>query len=395
MASRETISAGRLAWLRGQIGGWRADGLIGHAEGEAIEARCAGALRARAARTVLLIGAALFGIGLIGVVAANLDVDEIGPLVRSLLIALVWLTLAGLAEVVRHLGTAASLANPIALLAAIAYGATIFQVTQSLQVPAFEPALILVWAVGSLVYAYATRHSGPLVLGVGALAGWYVWELAERADVAAAIVLGMALGAPLAAAVAALHEGTALAHFTGAWRFAAALLGLAAFGVLAIGPVEDSSVPGALAYAAIAVVVVALLAAVRGDGRQRIEIAGALVAAAAAVALVAFAPETGRELFLFEGGATDGGSSSVVAHALVSLGLFFVYAAAIAYLGQINGATALTGVGIAAIVLFFITQAFALTLALGSTAWLLLGVGVLLAACGVLADLLHRRRARA
>jgi hypothetical protein len=37
----------------------------------------------RAARTVLLIGAALFGVGLIGVVAANLDIEEIEPLARS------------------------------------------------------------------------------------------------------------------------------------------------------------------------------------------------------------------------------------------------------------------------------------------------------------------------
>lgn len=368
------------------------DGLVGHAEGQAIEAHCSNALRARAARTVLLIGAALFGVGIIGVVAANLDVDEIGPLVRSLLVALVWLALAVLAEAVRDRGTAASLANPIALLAAIAYGATIFQVTQSLQVPAFEPALILAWALGSLVYAYATRHSGPLVLGVGALAGWYVWELAERADVGAAIVLGLALAAPLAAAVAALHEGTARAHFTGPWRFAAALLGLAAFGVLAIGPLEDSSVPGSIVFVAIPVVVVSLLAAVRGDGRQRVEIVGALLAAAGAITLVALTPEAGRDVFLFDG-ATDGARSSVVAHALVALGLFLVYAAAIAYLGTINGAWALTGVGIGAILLFFISQAVALTLSLGSTAWLLLGVGVLLAACGVLADLLHRRRA--
>jgi len=140
-----------------------------------------------------------------------------------------------------------------------------------------------------------TRHSGPLVLGGGALVGWYVWERAERADVTAAIVLGLALGTPLAVSVAALHEGTARAHFIGAWRFAAALLGLATFAVLAIGPLEDSPVPGSIVFAAIPVVVISLLAAVCGDGRQRVEIGGALLAAAAAIALVAFTPEAGRE----------------------------------------------------------------------------------------------------
>ncbi len=57
MAARELISASRLSWLRGQIASWRAAGLVGPAESQAIAASLSDALRARAARTILLIGA--------------------------------------------------------------------------------------------------------------------------------------------------------------------------------------------------------------------------------------------------------------------------------------------------------------------------------------------------
>jgi uncharacterized membrane protein len=391
VTSRELISASRLAWLRGEIAGWRGGGLVGHSEAKAIEADVRTSLRARGARTVMLIGAALLGIGLIGVVAGNLDVDEIGPLERSLLVGLVWLALVALAEVVDGRGALHALANPIALLAAIAYGATIFQVTQSLQVPAFEPSLILAWALGALVYAYATSRSGPLVLGVGALVGWYVWELSDRTEVAGAIVLGTALAMPLTAAVAAFHEGTRRAPFTGAWRFTAALLGLGALAVAVVAPLGDPPVPGAVIWAAIPIGFVALVALARGDARQRIEIAGALVVAGATIALVALAPHSDQELFFF-----DEPPDAVVTFKLVAVGLYIVLASALAYLGAVNGAPAMTGVGVGAIVLLFASQVFTFGLVLAniSTAWLLLALGGLLTALGVLADVLHRRAAR-
>jgi uncharacterized membrane protein len=392
VASRELISASRLAWIRGEITAWRNAGLVNPASAEQIEARCATSLRARGARTVLLIGAALLASGIIGVVASNLEVDEIGPFARSLLIALVWLALVALAEAVRRRGALAVLANPVALLAAVAYGATIFQVSQSLQVPAFEPSLILAWAIGALVYAYATRDSAPLVLGVGALVAWYVWELADRADVVSALVLGLALAMPLATALAAFHEGTGMAHFTGAWRVAAALLGLGALAVAAESALQDRlpSVPGFTLTAAIPIAAISLAAIVRGDRRQRIEVVAALAIAAAAVALVATASSS-REEVLFGEDLTG----SALTHSLVAVGLFLALATAIASVGAASGGIALTVIGVGAIVLFFAGQAFAFVfLSIGSSAWLLLGLGALLIACGLLADVLQRRAAR-
>lgn len=257
--------------------------------------------------------------------------------------------------------------------------------------PAFEPLLILAWAFGSLVYAYATRRSGPLVLGVGALVGWYVWELSDRAGVTSAIVLGLALAVPLTASVAALHEGTSLTRFTGAWRLTGALVGLAAFAVAVVAPLDDSSVPGLVVIAAVPICLVALVAIVRGDGRQRIEIAGALVVAGAAIALVALTPHGGQDSFYF-----DEPHGSFVTVKLVAIGLFLALATALAYLGAVNGAPALTGVGVGAIVVLFASQVFSfgLVLANSSTAWLLLVLGAVLTALGVLADVLHRRAAR-
>ena len=61
------------------------------------------------------------------------------------------------------------------LLAAGAFGAVVFQAAQSLQVPAFEPILVGVWA-GAVLWAYAVRGVAPLVLGVVLVAVWFVWR---------------------------------------------------------------------------------------------------------------------------------------------------------------------------------------------------------------------------
>ena len=235
-------------------------------------------------------------------------------------------------------------------------------------------------------------YSGPLVLGVGALTAWYVWELSERAEVTSALVIGLALAAPFATAIAALHDGTARAHFTGAWRFAAALLALGALAVAAAGPLEDSAVPGIALTAAIPAGLLALAAMARGGARRRAEILGALLVAGAAVALVALAPSNGGEDFFFFG---DEASGSAITHRLVAVGMFLTVATAIAYLGSIDAAPALTGIGVGAIVLFFASQAFLAAVAPDSASWLLLGLGAALAVCGVVADVVHRRRARA
>ena len=122
-------------------------------------------------------------------------------------------------------------------MAALAFGAVIFQAAQSLQVPAYSPALVGLWAAGALAHAYAFRALVPLVVGVVTGVGWWIWQpLWDDGSVAGAVVgfgtagvaaispgrrprsrthplrAGMAIGRRPARHGRPLHRGGALHH---------------------------------------------------------------------------------------------------------------------------------------------------------------------------------------
>jgi hypothetical protein len=68
-------------------------------------------------------------------------------------------------------------AGAVRTLAAVAFGAVIAQAAPSLQVPAWDQTIALLWGVGAILHAYAARATVPLLIGLGALAGWYLWEI--------------------------------------------------------------------------------------------------------------------------------------------------------------------------------------------------------------------------
>ena len=71
----------------------------------------------------------------------------------------------------------------------------VFQAAQSLQVPAYEPLLVGVWGLGALLWAYAVRGVASLVLAVGLLAFWSVWEVLSAGDGAFAVSTATAAAA--------------------------------------------------------------------------------------------------------------------------------------------------------------------------------------------------------
>jgi uncharacterized membrane protein len=389
MAQRQLIPARRMAWLQRELAAWRADGLVDDAATSAIAERYEASSRARAARVLVTLGAALVGVGIIWLVASNLDIDEAGPLTRFFFVCVLWLVFVALAEAVRGRERFGVLAAPLALLAAIAYGATIFQVAQSLQVPAYEPWLLAAWAAGALAYAYATGGSGPLVLGVGTAVGCYVWLLTRDASGGTAFVLGLALAVPFAVAAAVLHRERE--RFAAAWRFAAALVALPAIGGAAIPGVLDGSPVPALAFVVggVAIAVAVVVALLRADDVGFIELAVATGIAGAAIVLALTATELEGDVF--SGEELPAGP---LAHALVASALFLALSVAIAFDGVARESAGLTNLAIAAIVLFVAIQSFGLIAPLFSGAALVLAVGAILVVCGLLADRGRRRLLR-
>ena len=382
MTERRPISGRRMKWLEQQLAQWRAAGLVDEAAAASIAARYEVSSRARAARLLLVLGCGLLAVGIIWLVASNVELDEVGPFARIGLVAALWLGLVVLAEIACRGERFDVLAGPLALLAAAAFGATIFQVAQSLQVPAYEPWLLAAWAAGALAYAYATGSAGPLVLGVGVAAAFYVWLLTREAGGGAPFVVGVASAVPLATAAAVLHAGTADAGFAAAWRLAAAWLALLALGAAAIpGLIEDAAVPVLALATAGAAVAIAAAVALRADRLGRLELAVGAAVAGAALVLTAVAPE--RTADAFAGERLPPGQ---LAHTLAASALFLALAVGTALLGVARASPALTNIAIAAIVLFVAVQSFGLIAPLFSGAALVLAIGAILVACGLLAD---------
>jgi len=387
----EPIGAERLTWLEAEAARWRAEGLIGDDAAAAITGR----YRARERRTpvalVVVLGSLLVAVGLVLLVAANVELDEVGPLARFLGVAAIWLALVAAAELgVERVAALRVLVGPLRVLVVVAFGATILQATQSLQVPAFSAAILAAWAIGSLAYAYAVVSHGALVLGISIGVAWYLFVGVERADEGAAVVLGLALPAPLLLAVGMAHARTALAPLGRPWRGLAVLVGLAGLFVGAIpGVVSEPDVPWvAWVVLAVGLVGVAVMAA-RGDADDRFEATVGVAAAVAALLLVVVAPDEVTGVL-----SGESPSAGQIAFSLLGIATFVGMALAVAVLGVRRRSPRITDAAAGALFLFLLVQSFGVLAPLASGAALVLGLGVVLVAGGVLVDR-GRRRLRA
>ena len=378
----QSISTKRLDWLERELTQWQGDGLVDADAAGRIRTRYAAGTRFSLARLMLGLGAAFGGVGLIWLVAANLE--QISPPVRFAGITALWLAAVAGAEVLaaRRPGAAVGAFRTVA---ALAFGAVVFQAAQSLQVPAYDAGLVGVWGAGALLYAYATAAVAPLVVGIAAGVGWYVWLVAERTESVVGSAVALLLAAVLTAAVAVAHTTWRLADFAPPWRLASALLALLGLFLAALPRLDDTDLPvtRVLVLGAAAAAVAAAAAAMRADRTGQRELAAVTVATVLAVLLIAWAPPAPDDVAQLSGEA--------LLRAMTAIAVYLLAAAWFAVLGVLRDAQGLTQLATGGLVLFTVVQSFAVFEPILSGAALFLTLGAILAGTGYLVDRGRRR----
>lgn len=376
VATRPATRA-ELAWLTTQLHDWRAAGLVDDQQVTAIRGRyhlAADATRRFSlARLLVALGAVFVGVGLIWLVAANLD--ELPPLLRFIAVAGIWFVLLVTGEVLhsRRSHLPSPVAGSVRLLAALAFGAMIFQAAQSLQVPAYDPGLVGLWGVGALVHAYAVRGLGPLLVGIPGLAVWFVWQVMYDAASSFAVVLVLGVVAVIGLSVAALHDRW-LTRFGPLWREVGAALALAMLFAAALPfvTVEDFTWSRWLVAGLVVAGVAATAAVLLGEGRQRLEPLGAVAVLALSVGLVLW--DTGAE--------TESLDIADWAHAGLSVAVYVVVAVAVAVLGILRDSWRLTALAMIGLVVFTTFQSFAVFAQIIQGAWLFVVLGLIFLGTG-------------
>ena len=227
------------------------------------------------------------------------------------MVAALWLAVLVTGEVLHERRASAPLVGALRLLAALAFGGTVFQAAQTLQVPAYEPVLVGVWSLGALIHAYAARAVPPLLVGLATGTAWLIFQMASEQPSGLGVVVCLITAGVLGVALGGLHDRW-LPTFAAAWREVGAALLLGALFVAAL-PFVDADGFGWTPWLAAAVVVAGLAAgagAALAPGRCRLEAIGALATAGAAVVLVLW--DAGSDV---DAALTAG----AVAHAAVSV----------------------------------------------------------------------------
>jgi uncharacterized membrane protein len=389
----------QLDWLAAELPHWRAAGLLDDQTATRILAGYHPSRRFSLASLLLVLGACFVGVGIIWLVASNLD--QLPPLTRFIVVSAFWLALLAGGEALagrrEHGGPIPSpVVGAVRIMAALAFGAVVMQAAQSLQVPAYEPQLLAWWGLGALVHAYAVRAAGPLVIGLLSLASWLVWQVSWDSPDALTVLLVLFSAGGVAASVAAVHAtrlGTSFRGFSGAWREIGALLSLGALFVAALPFVTADDFSWSTTV--VAVLVAAGLAMVASTAfatdNARLEPAMALVVAVVGVLLVLW--EFGSDL----GADFDTGNQVGLegwAHAAFGVVAYVAAAGWFAVLGVLRDSRRLTFLATAALVVFTTTQAFSVFAAIIQGAWLFLLLGLVFAGTGWLADRARRQLAR-
>jgi len=382
----QDVSPRQLAWLRDELPRWQAQGLVTGEHAADILGQYRPVKRAGLARLMLYLGAAFVGVGLIWLVAANLD--QFPPMVRFLVVTALWLGVTAVAEVLaarsseRHPG-ASPLVGAARGLAALAFGAVVFQAAQSLQVPAYEPALVGVWGLGALLYAYAVRGVAPLLVGLVATLVWLLWHVGENDGSGLGIVLALMVAAAVCAGAAVLHDRFGPAEFAAPWREPGAALALAGLFAAAVPYVTTGDFgPDRLSWAALALgVALAVVAAGLGRGDERLEPLVALGIGGVAAGLV-----------LWDPGTVAGGRIGLEdwLHAGISITAYVGAATWVAVLGIQRSSPRLTYLALVALVVFTTFQSFAVFAQIIEGAWLFVVLGLVFLGSGYLFDRARR-----
>ncbi|WP_338750979.1 DUF2157 domain-containing protein [Janibacter alittae] len=387
-APRE-VSRQQHAWLRTEVVGWRDAGIIDDVQAAAISDRyrpVSGSAASVLGRIMLLLGGGFVGVGLIWLVAANLD--DLSPTARFVTVAALWLAVLIGGEVLAARRASAPLVGGIRLLAALGFGALIMQAAQSLQVPAYEPMLVGLWSLGAMLHAHLTRSVMPFLVGLGTGIQWWIWQpLWTDGTAMMGAVLSLGAGAIVAASLAVLCDGWARS-FAWWWRLTAAALALAALFVAAIPGLYDgfdwSLWLGLELGAALVLTAAAVALTVRRSDRAWIEPVGALAVLIVAALLALWDVDTDVRDVGFDQWA----------HAALSIIAYVALAVGLLALDVLRQHRAISWIAMAALVTFTTFQSFAVFVPIVTGAWLFVVLGVVFLGTGTLVDRARRRVAR-
>lgn len=373
----------QLEWLDAEARAWEASGLLQQGQAAAILASYQVTRRFTIARLLLGLGAAFVGVGLIWLVGVNLD--QLPPAARVVVVGSVFLVTLVAAESLA-LRWQDVVPNPVVaalrLVAAFAWGATVLQAAFSFDVD-IEPWLFAVWGAGALLYGYLRHAAPPLLVGVGALAGWWFGELGPEDPTALALVIAMGVAATICLALAAVHERWS-PSLAVPWREVGAGIALVMLFVAAMptSTREDFAWDAWLVGGPLLAAVAFIAAGAGAQESGRLEPLGALVASLVAVVLV-----------LWEAGADVADPVTVVdwLHAGVSVAAYVALAGGVAVLGTIRDSWRLTALATVALVGFTTVQAFEVFGVLVEGAWLFVVLGTVFLLTGYLFDRARRR----
>lgn len=381
---RTPTSVEQHRWLTGELRDWERDGLITAPAAAAIADRyvVSGALgghRITPIRVILGLGAAFLGIGLIWLVAANLD--ELSPLLRFVVVTLLWVGLAVAAELTRDLVGAA-----LRLLTGLAFGAVVFQAAQSLQVPAYRPHLLLAWGAGVLLYAYARRSRAAALVGITVLAVWFVWQVMDASTGITTFTGAVLLASVTSVALAVLHP-PAWRPFGRLWLSLGAVMSLIGAFAAAL-PYSDGANrwSSSLTIGIILVLGLAAAALWRSTREEQIEIA-----LAAGALLVGTVMSLWRPMRFSDGMVPDQLSGEMWLRTGLAILVFLVVAGGWAVVGARRELPLVSAVATIGVVVFTTFQSFAVFAPIISGATLFLAVGTVMILTGVVAERARRR----
>ncbi len=334
---------------------------------------------------LLYLGSGFVGIGLIWLVAANLD--QLSPVARFVAVTVLWLAFLVGGEVLAARQASRPLVGAARLLAALGIGAVLFQAAQSLQVPAFEPRLLGLWAVGALLHGYAVRAHAPFLVGlVAGVAWWFVQPLWDEQNGLAVVVL-LGAAAVLAAGLAVLHDGR-LDAFAWAWRTVGRRHG-AALALRGRDPRHRWGRPGLVALAGRRA-----RRRRRRRSRRRASSRAAYAPSSRAGAVVVLVVATLLGLWSTGSDTSDVDASDWM-HAAVSVAAYVVLAVALVALGTVREHTALTWMAMGGLVVFTTFQSFAVFAPIVTGAWLFVVLGTVFLGSGFLFDRARRELVQA
>ncbi|MCF6379019.1 DUF2157 domain-containing protein [Nocardioides KLBMP 9356] len=367
----------QLAWLRTEVADWTSRGIITPDQAARICETYRSDQHARSSigRVLLSVGGGFVGIGLIWLVAANLE--QLSPTARFVAVTALWLVFLASGEVLAARRSSPALVGAVRLLAALGTGAVVFQAAQSLQVPAFEPRLLGLWGAGALLHGYLVRAHVPFVVGLLAGLGWWfaqpLWD--EQSGLTVVVLLGAA--SVLAAGLAVVHDGR-LPRFARTWRTVAGGMALLALFAAAVPDIGSDGVRWTpwLVVTLAAAGLAALAALLVGNGVRRLEPVGALAVLAAATLLGLWS--TGSDV-------SDVDASDWL-HAAVSVGAYVVLAVALVALGTVREHSTLTWMAMSGLVVFTTFQSFAVFAPIVTGAWLFVVLGTVFLGSGFIAD---------